>query len=286
MEIQSVPAWIWGRFNGAALKVGSDTPEDYWHRVEAPAKDVTIRRIGMVDLGAAIGGGIEDFKANRTDVLFLCLFYPIAGLVLGRLASGYDMIPLLFPLISGFALVGPIAAIGLNEMSRRRALGAEVSWTDAFGVLHSPSIGAIALLSLVLIVLFFSWLGAATAIYNATLGPLPPASFSAFAQDVLTTPAGHKMIALGMFVGFWFALVVLAISIVSFPLLLDRKASFLDAVGTSLRAVIGNPGPVAAWGAIVAAGLVLGSLPVFLGLIVVMPVLGHATWHLYRRLIA
>ena len=284
MEIQSIPAWLWGRFNGAAMSVGAASPEDYWRRADASAP-ATIRHIRLGDLGAALRQGLADFTANRTDVLFLCLVYPVIGLVLGRLASGYNMIPLLFPLVSGFALVGPIAAIGLNEMSRRREMGAEIGWTDAFAVLRAPSIGAIALLSLVLLCLFLAWLWAASAIYDSTLGPLPPLSMTAFVQDVLTTHAGRVMIGVGMLVGFLFAVVVLAISVVSFPLLLDRHASFLDAITTSLRAMLANPGPLAAWGLIVAVGLVLGSLPMFLGLIVVMPVLGHATWHLYRKLI-
>ncbi len=284
MEIQSIPAWLWGRFNGAALNVGAASPQEYWQHPDAAAPTI-IRRIGFGDLGTALRRGAADFAANRTDVLFLCLFYPVVGLVLGRVAAGYNMIPLLFPLVSGFALVGPIAAIGLNEMSRRREMGAQTGWTDAFAVLRAPSIGAIAMLCAVLLCLFLAWLWAASAIYDATLGPLPPISMTAFAQDVLTTHAGHVMIGVGMLAGFWFAVAALAISVVSFPLLLDRDVSFLDAVTTSLRALLANPGPLAAWGLIVAVGLVLGSLPLFLGLIVVMPVLGHATWHLYRKLI-
>ena len=93
------------------------------------------------------------------------------------------------------------------------------------------------------------------------------------------------MIVVGVSVGFLFALLVLVISVVSFPLLLDRDVGLAAAVWTSVRAVILNPGPMAAWGLIVAGGLVIGSIPLFLGLIIVMPVLGHATWHLYRKVV-
>ena len=254
------------------------------HAHDAPAP--VVRRLTAADLGDALARGIDDFAALRSDVVFLCLVYPLAGLVLARLVFGYGLLPLLFPLASGFALVGPIAAVGLYEMSRRREAGAEPEWADALGVFRSPSLGGILLFGLLLLALFLAWLGAAMAIYDRTLGPQPPASFIAFAHDLVATAAGWALIAVGIGVGFVFAAFVLAIGVVTAPLLLDRDVGLVAAIGTSLRAVRTSPGAMALWGLIVAAGLVLGSLPLFLGLIVVMPVLGHATWHLYRRVVA
>jgi uncharacterized membrane protein len=245
-----------------------------------------IRKIEVADLADVLASGLRDFGAYRTDVLFLCIIYPLAGLILASVAFGYDMLPMLFPLASGFALIGPVAAVGLYEMSRRREQGVEITWADAFGVVGAPAFGAILVLGLILLAIFLLWLGAAYAIWLMTLGPQPPASIGAFATEVLTTGAGWTMIVLGVGVGFLFALVVLAISVVSFPLLLDRDVGLRTAVTTSIRAVLTNPGPMAAWGLIVAGGLVLGSIPVLLGLIIVMPVLGHATWHLYRKVVS
>jgi uncharacterized membrane protein len=281
MVIQSPPGWGWDRIRLAWHQVGSAPAEE---SLEADAAPV-VRRIGIADLRDALAHGLADFEANRTDVIFLCVIYPVIGLVLGRIASGYGLLPLLFPLASGFALVGPFAAVGLNEMSRRRERNGETRWVDAFGVLRAPSIGSIMLLGATLVALFLLWLVVAQIIYLMTLGPMPPVSVEAFFTDVFTTAPGRTMIVAGMGVGFLFALLVLAISAVSFPLLLDRPVGIGPAITTSVRAVAANPGIMALWGLIVAAGLVIGSVPLFLGLVVVLPVLGHATWHLYRKVV-
>ena len=285
MTIRNPVEWSVDQFRHAASavesagRVGRRTREN----LHSPAP--AIRHIGVADLGHVLARGLDDFAAYRTDVIFLCVFYPFVGLVLARLAFGYDLLPLIFPLASGFALVGPFAAVGLNEMSRRRETGMAVTWADAFGVFRSPSFGAIVVLGLVLMAIFLLWLLAAKAIYQITLGPALPTSLAGFVHDVLATPAGWTMIGVGIGVGFLFALLVLAISVISFPLLLDREVGVDTAVLTSIRAVFMNPGPMAGWGLIVAVGLVIGSIPCFLGLIIVMPVLGHATWHLYRLIV-
>ena len=253
------------------------------HGAAARAEMPAVRPISFEDLREALRKGFEDFTASRSDVIFICLIYPLAGLFLVWLFFGYQLLPLIFPAASGFALIGPVAAVGLYDMSRRREMGEEPSWADAFKLFTSPSFGAILVLGVGMIVLFLFWMVVAQMIYGATLGPEPPASVGQFITDVLFTGAGWAMIIVGCAVGFLFAVGALAISVVSFPLLVDRDVGVPVAVATSIRVALENPVTVLAWGLIVAIGLVLGSIPLFLGLIVVLPVLGHATWHLYRR---
>jgi uncharacterized membrane protein len=254
-----------------------------------PAQDTTgpvIRRIGLSDLHDALRRGWEDFKEVPSHAIILCVIYPVLGLGLARAVLGYSVVPLLFPLAAGFALIGPFAALGLYELSRRRELGLRASAWDALDVFSSPSFGAMLGLGTLLLALFVIWIAVAQAIYVATFGYASASEIPDFVRRVLTTPQGWWLIMVGCGVGFLFALVALCISVVSFPLMLDRHASAGEAMVTSLRVVAANPVTMAAWGLIVAALLVAGSIPLFLGLAVVVPLLGHTTWHLYRKVIA
>jgi uncharacterized membrane protein len=251
----------------------------------SPAALPAIRKITISDLIDALRMGWGDFKAIPTHAIMLALIYPVLGLVLARLVLGYAILPLLFPLAAGFALLGPFAAIGLYELSRRREAGEQPSAAHAMDVLKSPSFGAMLALGGLLMVLFAVWVAAAQAIYILTFGYAPAASMSDFASVVLGTTQGWALILIGCGVGFLFALVALCISVVSFPMMLDRHASAPEAMMVSLQAVAKNPLIMAIWGLIVAVLLVIGTLPFFLGLAVVVPVLGHATWHLYRKVI-
>ena len=242
-----------------------------------------VRKLTLSDLTDALRLGWQDFQAIPSHAIVLCAIYPVLGLVLFRLVLGYSVLPLLFPLAAGFALIGPFAALGLYELSRRRELGEEAAAWHAIYVLRAPSFGAMLEVGILLFVLFGVWIAAADAIYIAIFGQAPAASIPDFATRILTTPEGWSLIIVGCGVGFLFAVVALCTSVVAFPLMLDRHATAIDAIRTSLRVTMANPLPIAAWGLIVAALLVIGSLPFFVGLAVVLPVLGHATWHLYRR---
>lgn len=271
-------SWTLGALGSAAGYV----TEVAAHSAADPSVRPETRVLMPGDLREALRKGWDDLAAMRSDVLFACMLYPAMGAVLLALASQGNLTHLLFPVLSGFALVGPVAALGLYELSRRREAGREVSWGAMFEVLRNPRFPRILMLSLFNAVLFMVWLLLADAIHAATLGPDRPASLMALVTASLTTPAGWVMTVIGTAVGAVLAAAVLAVSAISFPLLLDRDVTLPVAVMTSVQVARENPGVMATWGLIVAGGLVLGILPLLLGLVVVLPMLGHATWHLYR----
>ena len=242
-----------------------------------------VQRLDLDDVRAALRAGYQDFLALRTDVVFLCLLYPLVGACMAWFVFNEQLIPLLAPLISGFALVGPVAGIGLYQMSRTREETGEASWSDAFAVINTPAIGAIALLAGVLAGLFIGWIVAADLVYSLTLGPEAPASIGAFVTSLFTTGGGWAMMIIGTVAGFVMAVGVLAVSLTSFPMLIHRNVGVTLAIVTSVRVAMANPVPVAAWGLIVAASVIFGSLTLFIGLVLALPILGHATWHLYRK---
>lgn len=255
------------------------------HRAEGSRAAPIVRRIRIADLRDALGQGIDDFLETPTQLIFLALIYPIVGLAAARIAWGGDLFHLIYPLIGGFALLGPLGAVGLYEISRRREQGARTSWLDAFGVLRSPAILSVLALGVLLLGIFILWLFTAQSIFDAAFPDARPASLGTLMRDVIDTPAGHWLIVVGNVAGLVFSAVVLTISVVAFPMMLDREVGVGEAVRTSIHAVLANPVPMAVWGLIVAAGLALGCLPIFVGLAIVMPILGHATWHLYRKLV-
>ena len=285
MTIKNPVEWTGAQFVNTARGLSSlgRSLHHVQDTIHSPAP--AVRKIAVSDLFDALRKGFDDFGAYRTDVIFLCVVYAVVGLVLARLAFGMDLLPLVFPLASGFALIGPIAAIGLYEMSRRREQGVEANFRNAFDVFREPAAGSVLVLGVALVAIFLLWQLAAWLIYANTLGPAEPTSLGAFAHDVLFTSKGWAMIVVGVGVGFLFAVFAMSISLVSFPLLIDRDVGLDTAIKTSIRAVRMNPVETGLWGLIVAAGLVIGSIPLFIGLVVTIPVLGHATWHLYRKLV-
>jgi uncharacterized membrane protein len=245
-----------------------------------------VRRISQDDLNWALAEGWRDFRARRGDVLILPLVYPLAGFAAAILALNKSFLPMLFPAVAGLSILGPAVAVGFYELARRREAGLESGWGHFIDPLRGRGRGALVVLTLGLVVLFTAWLGAASVIFQATIGAAGPLSLSDFISHLFTTPAGWTMIVLGNLVGFAFAIASLVLTLVSFPMIIDRPVSAVTAVATSLRAVASNPVITANWGVRVALLLAVGCLPLFLGLPIILPVLGYATWHLYTRLVS
>ena len=245
-----------------------------------------VRPVTADDLTTALRQGFDDFSQKRGEILMLALIYPLAGLVACVLAFNGDVVALAFPLAAGLSLMGPAVAAGFYEIAREREQGQDGTWFHFMDVWRGRSGVSLALLTLGLFALFMAWLAVAWGIYEATLGRTAYTGLPDFLNRLFTTPAGWALIVVGNAAGLLFAAIALAASAVSFPMVVDRDVDPVTAVRTSLRAVSQSPAAYARWGLTVAALLVLGAIPLFVGLAVVLPVLGYATWHLYTRAVA
>lgn len=271
-------SWFFQGVSGASRSVGDATVALSGEAGATPK----VRSLSRGDLSDALRKGYADFSRFRSDVMFLVMIYPAIGLCLSFFAFHRAMLPMLFPLAAGFLLLGPVVAIGLYEMSRQAERREDVGWSAALSVIRAENIGPVLVMAVYLLGVFLIWMLTAMKIYDWTLGPQPPQSLTGFMTDLLTTGPGWTMIVVGIAVGAVFAVTVLAVSLTTFPMLIDRRVGLAVAVATSLRVMQKNPAIVARWGAIVAVLMLIGTVPLFLGLIVMLPVLGHATWHLYR----
>ena len=248
------------------------------------SEEVAIRAIDLHDLRVALGQGWSDFLSKRGDLVFIGVVYPLVVILAGMYVSQVAIVPLIFPLAAGLVLLGPAAASGFYEMARRREQGLDTSWRHFFDVIRGPAGLSILALTSIIALLFAVWIAVAWLVYANTLGPDFPTSVAAFIRSVLTTSRGWMLIVVGNLIGLCFAIVVLAISVVSFPMVVDKpKIGWNVAMHTSVRVARRSPMTTAVWGLIVVALLLLGAIPAFVGLAVVLPVLGYATWHLYTR---
>jgi len=251
------------------------------------AQEIGVRTIGASDIYDAIKLGIADFKAKPSHLFLLGLIYPIAGSIGAAWAFGSDLLPLVLPIVGGYAIMGPFAAIILYRISRRREQGRDFPWSDAFTKLTGPNAKTIGVLGLFLLVIFIVWLFIAQMIYNATIGAIGFSSAAEFLRLVFLTPQGWTLIIVGNGVGLLLALVVFATNVVSFPMALDREdISPMVAIRTSIRASLASPKAMLLWGAIIVSSMIAGALVFLVGLAVVLPVLGHASWHVYRKAVA
>jgi uncharacterized membrane protein len=257
---------------------------------------IPVRRITSEDLKGSLSDGWTDFMEMRGDILFLAILYPLIGIAAAVATVGSPLLPLFLPIAAGVGLLGPVAAVGFYEMARRRESGLHSNWAHFLDVRKRPSFDEIAAVSGLLFAIFGLWLLAAAGLYILLWGVwnppwlssyvwYDPHSLGEFVTRLFTTARGWALILIGGAVGVVFATLVLAVSVVSMPMLVDCDVGAAKAVRTSLRATRDNAGLMLRWGTIVAALLVAGSIPLFIGLAVVLPWLGYSTWHLYTRMV-
>lgn len=275
-------SWSAQRLAGIGHGIGTAADGIASHDMQRPR----VRDIGIEDIRIALRKGVDDFVALRSDVMLAVVLYPLIGLFLAAWVVSSGQYHALFPLLAGFPLVGPVAAVGLYEMSRRRERGEPANWAAILDTLRGAVLGPVILMACLLGVVFFAWLYSAAVIWQATLGSQSYDSFTVLLSDVFNTAAGWRLLVIGTVVGFVLATLALCISIVTFPMLLDRRVGVPVALATSMEVVRRNPATVALWGLIVALTLAIGMIPLFVGLIIALPILGHASWHLYRAAVA
>ena len=260
-------------------------PETLFHDIEVTSGEIGVRKIDVRDLWKSLQEGYEDFNAKPSFGVFLLVVYPLFALLLSFFVIGENLQRLVFPMLAGLTLLGPVVAVGLLSVSRRREHGLDLSWRSAFDFVHSCSFAPIAALSVVMMLLYAAWLFLAEFIYTSLFGAGPPASLAAFVTELTTTRRGGALIFYGVGVGAIFAFTALAISVFAFPLLLDKPTTSLTAVSVSIRAVTTNFIVMLIWAIIVVASLAVGASLFLIGLAAVLPILGHATWHLYRKVV-
>jgi uncharacterized membrane protein len=247
--------------------------------------DPFVREITVSDVNEAWAQGMRDFQAAPIYGLAFGGFYAAAGIVIVSSATMLGVSYLVYPLSAGFALIGPFAAVGLYEVSRCREAGMPLSWYHVLGVIVEQRNRQLAWLAFVVLFIFIVWMYQVQLLFALFVGLHSFTTLKDMLSVLTTTPEGIAFLLLGNAIGVLLSVILFALTVVSIPLVLDHDIDFVTAMITSVRAVVANPAPMLGWGFTVGVLLVLASLPFFLGLVVVLPILGHATWHLYRKVV-
>lgn len=254
---------------------------------ETPRRtEIPVRKINDDDLRGSLRQGLDDFMTFRGDIIFAGLVYTVIGIAAVVMTTSKPLMPFFLPVVAGVALLGPVAAVGFYELAERREDGErDLHWFNFLDVRKRATVDDMGIVAGLLLAIFFAWLLVAGALYAVLFGWTTPASVGGFLAMVFTTARGWALIVAGGVIGAIFGWIVLSLSVVSLPMLVDCNVSAADAVSASWRAAHANKGEMIRWGITVLVLLVLGSIPLFVGLAFVLPWLGYSTWHLYTRLI-
>lgn len=254
-----------------------------------PASSTGISTVGAVnvmtfgDLRAALSQGFADFKKAPAFGLFFAAFYVLGGLLIVQSLFVWNQSWMIYPVMIGFPLIGPFAAVGLYEVSRRLAKGEPLDWPQILNVLRVQSGKEMAWMAFVILFFFWIWMYQVRLLVAIILGRMSFSTMGGLADVVFYTSEGWTFLAIGHVVGAVLALGLFSITVVSIPMLLERNVDFISAMITSVKAVLASPLVMLTWGVIVTLTLIAAMVPAFLGLFIALPVLGHTTWHIYKR---
>ncbi|WP_291737215.1 DUF2189 domain-containing protein [Leisingera sp. F5] len=267
----------------ASKTAGSTPPDNLTPQQRAMPK---VNNVTAGDITASLKAGFSDFLARPIMSGFFGLFYAVFGILFVWCLVWLGKIWMIIPAAVGFPLVAPFAAAGLYEMSRRLQKGESFGWPEILTVIANQRKREMGWMAFVTLFIFWVWvyqvrLWLAIILQNASFS-----DFDGFLNTVFFTPQGWTFLAIGTCVGATLSAVLFSLTVVAMPMLLDRETNFVSAMLTSIRVVTENPLVMLTWAAIISVAMLLSLVPAFLGLIFTLPILGHTTWHLYRRAVS
>lgn len=237
--------------------------------------------VGMDAIPAALRAGWRDFRRAPAFGLFFAAFYVAGGLVLAAVAMASGQEWWLMPFVVGFPLIAPFAAVGLYEVSRRIEADEPLDWKQVLSVVVAQKDRQVPSMAMVVLLMFMFWVFVAHTTFALFMGVSSLTNVSS-SLEILFQGRGLMMLLVGTLIGAGFAAVLFSITVIGLPLILDREVDLISAIIASFQAVAANPGVMLVWAGVIAGMLFIGILPMFLGLFIVLPVLGHASWHMYR----
>ncbi len=262
---------------------GSTPPENLTPQQQDMPK---VNKITAEDITESLKAGFSDFLARPFMSGFFGLFYAVFGLLFVWCLVWLGKIWMIIPAAVGFPLIAPFAAAGLYEMSRRLQEGKSFGWSEILGVMANQRKREMGWMAFVTLFIFWVWIYQVRLWLAITLQNASFSDFEGFLNVVFYTPQGWTFLAIGTCVGAFLSGVLFSVTVVAMPMLLDRETNFVSAMLTSIRVVTENPVVMLGWAAIISVTMLLSMAPAFLGLVFTLPILGHTTWHLYRRAVS